>query len=137
MSNPTANNARAWISFLDYNSQAEILKINGRWTTKREPVNYQTNQVDLGEALIVPREVLTVGEEFPISIAVKEAGKDSFFGFNNESYLHNKWQNPDYELTEKTYIVNVKVSSEGKEWNKKFLILNSGRRLGMFKLQMI
>ena len=133
LGNPTANNARAWVSFHDYVTAAEIFKMNGRWTSKKEPVNYATNNVDLGEALITPREIIPPGEETSISIVVKEKGNQEIHGFNNESYLHN-WKNPDYELDEKRYRVKIKISSEGKEWIEEFLLLNPAKSIKTLKL---
>ena len=131
--NPTANNARAWVSFLDYPSKKELVKLNGRWTSKKEPVDYSTGKVDLAEVLVPPRETITPDEETNISVALKDKGKDNLFGFNNESYLHN-WRKPEYELDEKRYVVRVRISSEGKSWFKEFVLLNPGKTLSNFKL---
>lgn len=131
--NPTANNARAWVSFLDYPSKKELVKMNGRWTSKKEPVDYSTGKIDLAEVLIPPRETIPTGEESNISIALKDKGKSNFFGFNNESYLHN-WRKPEYELDEKRYLVRVRISSEGKDWFEEFVLLNPGKNLSNFKL---
>lgn len=133
LSSPTANNARAWVSFHDYLTKTEIVKMNGRWTSKREPVDYATGKIDLAEVLIPPRETIPPEEESNISIALKDDGKSACFGFNNESYLHN-WRHPDYELIDKRYIVKVKVSAEGKEWVKNFLLQNPGNSLKQFKI---
>lgn len=133
LSNPTANNARAWISFLDYLTHTEVFKMNGRWASKREPVDYTTGKVDLAEVLLPSRETIPSGEETNISIAIKDDGKSSCFGFNNESYIHN-WRNPDYELIDKRYIVKVRISAEGKEWTKNFLLHNPGNSLKNFRL---
>lgn len=132
-SNPTANNARAWVSFHDYISGKEVAKMNGRWVSKREPVDYITGKIDLPEALLPPRETIPAGEETNISIALKDKNKPSFFGFNNESYFHN-WRNPELELSEKRYVIKVKISAEGKEWVKEYLLLNPGSSIKNFKL---
>lgn len=132
--NPTANNARAWVSFLDYPSRKELVKMNGRWTSKKEPVDYSTGKIDLAEVLIPPRETIPTDEETNISIALKDKGKNNFFGFNNESYVHN-WRKPEYELDEKRYIVRVRISSEGKDFLNDFILLNPGKSLSNFKIE--
>lgn len=74
LSSPTANNARSWVSFHDYLTKTEIVKMNGRWTSKREPVDYTTGKIDLAEVLILPRETIPAGEETNISVALKDDG---------------------------------------------------------------
>lgn len=132
--NYTANNARAWISFIDIQTKTELLKINGRWTSTKEPVNYTTGTVDIGSALLVSRETIPPGEESEISIALKQNGEKECFAFNNESYLH-AWKKPDFKLEEKRYIVRVKISAEGRTWQKDFVLLNLGTTMKNFKLQ--
>ncbi len=131
--NLTANNARAWVSFLDYPSKKELVKMNGRWTSKKEPVDYSTGKINLAEVLIPPRETIPSGEETNISITLKDKGKNNFYGFNNESYSYN-WRKPEYELDEKRYIVRIRISSEGKDWLTDFVLLNPGKPLSNFKL---
>lgn len=133
LGNLTANNARIWVSFYDYESKNVILKINGRWTSKKEPVNYETNKIDISEALLVPRETIPPGETVNVSVAIKKQDRQPFFGFNNESYLEN-WLKKDYELADKKYIVDIKLSAEGKTYGCQFLLQNPSNRLNNFKL---
>lgn len=134
--NPTAKYTTAWISFLDYDSEAEILKLVGRWSSLKEPVNYTTQTIDIGEVLVIPREIIPVDEETSLVIGIKINGQESCFGFNNHSYFYSqdKWRDPEFELNEKKYKVQVKISSEGNVWSKKFLLLNPGKLLKNFKL---
>ncbi len=112
--NQTANVARSWISFIDILTNAELLKINGRWATTKEPVDYK-GSVNIGDAIIASRETIPPDEESVIPITIKQEGKKECFAFNNESYLYS-WQKPDFELTEKRYKIKVKVAAEGSEW---------------------
>lgn len=132
LGNHSASNARSWVSFADPVTKAELLKINGRWTTTKEPVDYKGG-INIGDALITSRETLPPGEESEIGIAIKEDGKNEAYGFNNESYLFS-WKKPDFELSEKRYILKVKVAAEGKEWSEEFVLVNLGKTLRNFKL---
>lgn len=131
--NNTTSYTKANLIFKYPNSKAEILRIVGRWTSKKEPVDYQTNLPDIGEALLVPREVIPAGEEVNLAIALKEDGSKEFYAFNNESYLHN-WKHPDYELTDKEYLLEVEILSEGNVWRKSFSIINSGSHVSNFRI---
>ena len=127
------NNARVWLSFLDYASKAEMLKINGRWASTKEPVDYQSGQPIIPEVLLPSRDTIPPGEEASISVAIKEKGENSFFPFNNESYLHN-WKNPDYELEEKKYFLRIRILADGNEYQKTFLLINPSKSLKNFKI---
>ncbi len=133
--NPTLNNARAWISFIDPVTKTEIFKINGRWTTTKEPINYDTNKVDFALAILPSREIIPAGEESEISIAIKSINESSTYAFNNESYLH-KWKKSDFELIDNRYLIEVKVAADGNEWKKRFVLLNPGKSTANFKLIM-
>jgi hypothetical protein len=132
--NKTANNARAWINFIDPTTGSEILSINGRWSTTQEPIDYANNQLNIGLILVPSREVIPTGESSDIAVAVKLVNEDSAFAFNNESYLHS-WKKPDYELSGKSYYVEVKIVSDGYEWTKVFTLLNPGRSTKYFRLK--
>ncbi|MBI2601287.1 hypothetical protein HYW42_05035 [Candidatus Daviesbacteria bacterium] len=127
------NNARVWIRFLDFSSKTEFLKINGRWASTKEPVDYVTNQPLIPEILLPSRDTIAPGEEAAVSIAIKESGEDAFFAFNNDSYLHS-WKYLDYELSEKKYWVEIKILSDGDEYIHEFLLTNPSRSLRNFKL---
>ena len=134
LDNQSANNARAWVSFIEPITKSEFFKINGRWTTTKEPVNYETNKADISLALIPPRESIPAGENSVIVIAIKSNNSSSAFAFNNESYLYDNWEKPDHELSENIYIVEVKVTSEGYEWKKRFILHNPGKTTSRFNL---
>lgn len=127
------NNARAWIRFKDFSSKTEFLKINGRWASTKEPVDYVTNQPLIPEILLPSRDTIAPGEDAAISVAIKESGEDTFFAFNNESYLHN-WKHPDFELSDKKYWVEIKILSDGDEYIHEFLLTNPSKSLRNFKL---
>jgi hypothetical protein len=131
--NSSLNNARVWLTFNDYQSEAEVFKINGRWASTKEPVDYGSGQPIIPEILLPSRDSLPTGETAAVSIAIKELGEDSFFAFNNESYLHN-WKNPDYELKDDKYWLEVSLLADGEEYTGKFLFLNPGKSLKNFKI---
>lgn len=130
--NSTATNARVRVYFLDTETKAELLEINGRWTSTKEPVDYRGN-INIGDALIISRETIPPGESAEISIAVKEETKTDCYAFNNESYLYS-WFKQDFLLDQKRYIVRVLITSDGKEWSKEFTMLNLGTTLRNFKI---
>ncbi|QQG43980.1 MAG: hypothetical protein HYW86_03905 [Candidatus Roizmanbacteria bacterium] len=132
ISSNTATNARVWLSFLDPETKAELLKINGRWTTTKEPVDYHGG-VNIGDALLVSRETIPPDESTEISIAIKKQGMDECYAFNNESYLYS-WEKPDFQLDQKRYLLKVKIAAEGKEWVRNFILLNLGKSLKNFRL---
>lgn len=127
------NNARVWLRFNDYSSNVEFLKIDARWASTKEPVDYNTNQLIIPEIILPSRDTIPVGEEAAVSVAIKESGEDSFFPFNNQSYLHN-WKHPDYELTDKKYWLEILLLTDGEEYKHKFLLTNPSKSLRNFKL---
>ncbi len=127
------NNGRAWIIFKDYISKIEMLKINARWASTREPIDYNSGQPLIPEILLPSRDFLPVGESATISVAIKEKTEKSFFAFNNESYLHN-WKNQDFELEENKYLLEVRLLADGKEYKQEFLLTNPSKSLKNFKL---
>lgn len=130
---PSLNNARVWLSFKDYTSNIEILKLNGRWASTKEPVDYSSGQPLIAEILLPSRDTIPQGEEANISIAIKESTEDSFFAFNNDSYLHN-WKNPDFELKDNKYWLEVRLLADGEEYIGKFLLSNPSKSLKNFKI---
>ena len=131
--NSSLNNARVWIRFLDYESEAEMLQINGRWASTKEPVDYQSGQPLISEVLLPSRDTIPSGEEASISIAIKEKGESSFFPFNNESYIHN-WKHTDYELGDRKYLLEIIILGDGNEYKKRFLLTNPSKSLKNFKI---
>lgn len=131
--NSNLNNARVWLIFKELTSSKEVLKISGRWASTKEPIDYSSGQPLIPEILITSRETIPQGEETNISIAIKEYGEDSFFAFNNESYLHN-WKNPDCELKDNKYWLEVCLLADGEEYTGNFLLSNPSKSLKNFKL---
>lgn len=130
--NSPINNARVWLRFKDYSSKIEFLKIDARWSSTKEPVD-NTDRVIFSEIIMPSRDTIPAGEQAAISVAIKEFGEDSFFAFNNQSYLHN-WKNPDYELDEKKYWLEVRLLADGNEYLHEFLLTNPSKALRNFKL---
>jgi len=132
LGNASLNNARVWLSFEEFTSHKEVLKISGRWASTKEPVDYSSGQPLIPEILIPSRDTIPQGEEAAVSIAIKESSEDSFFAFNNESYLHN-WKNTDYELKDNKYWLKIRLLADGDEYIGKFLLSNPSKSLKNFK----
>ncbi len=133
LGNTSLNNARVWLSFGEFTSHKEVLKINGRWASTKEPVDYSSGQPLIAEILLPSRDTIPQGEEANISIAIKESTEDSFFAFNNDSYLHN-WKNPDFELKDNKYWLEIRILADGEEYIGKFLLSNPSKSLKNFKI---
>lgn len=131
--NSSLNNARVRLVFKDYTANIEILKLNGRWASTKEPVDYVSGQPLIPEILIPSRDSVPPGEDATVSVAIKEFGEDSFFAFNNDSYLHN-WKNPDYELQDDKYWLEIHLLADGDEYIGKFLFSNPSKSLRNFKI---
>ncbi len=131
--NSSLNNARVWLVFEEFTSNKEVLKISGRWASTKEPVDYSSGQPLIPEILIPSRDTIPQGEEATVSVAIKESTEDSFFAFNNESYLHN-WKSADYELKDNKYWLKIRLLADGEEYVGKFLLSNPSRSLKNFKV---
>lgn len=134
--NVPAENTRAWVSFCDYDSNAEILNISARWASTKQPIN-DFGRPDWSSILVTSRESIPVGESASLAIVIKTDKSGNVFAFNNESYLFypeysspydTLWSNPDFQVgDDKKYKVCIKVLSQGHEYSEKFTLLNSSR----------
>lgn len=134
--NVPAENARAWVSFRDYDSNAEIFKISARWASTKQPIN-DFGRPDWSSILVTSRESIPVGESASLAIVIKTDKSGDVFAFNNESYSYypeypspydTLWSNPDFQIgNDKKYKVCIKVLSQGHEYSEKFTLLNSNR----------
>lgn len=145
--NVPAENTRAWICFLDYDSKAEIKKISARWASTGQPIN-SFGRPDWSSILVTSRESIPVGEKASLAVAVKTENTDkvdnNIYGFNNESYMfypefpspHDSlWSNPDSLVgDDKKYRVFVKILTQGHEYKEEFILLNSTKLYKSLKL---
>lgn len=132
--NIPAENARAWVSFRDYETGAEIRKISARWATTKQPLN-DFGRPDWSSLLITSRESIPVNESVSLAAAVKTSESDGVYGFNNESYVFypeydspydSLWSNSEFEIgNDKKYKICVKVLTNGHEYKEEFILLNS------------
>lgn len=140
--NSTIRDARAFLIFKDPCSKKEILKINARWYSGKEPLIYLGNKtvVDIGFALIPQRETIPPGEEGGIAIAVKFEGNSNFYAFNNESYLYQDegpWSYSRYKIKKDHILLCVSVKSEGVDYQEEFLIKNPNKTRHDFQLSVL
>lgn len=131
--NSSLNSGRAWIIFQDYSSKIEVLRVNARWASTKEPIDYSSGQPLIPEIVLPSRDTIPPGETAVVSVAIKESSEDSFFAFNNESYLHN-WKNADFELKDNKYWLKVLLLADGEEYSKEFLLLNPSKSLRNFRI---
>lgn len=131
--NVPAESARAWISFLEYETGTEVLKINARWASTKQPIN-DFGRPDWSSILVASRESIPVGESVSVAIAIKTDKSESIFAFNNESYSYypdyappfdSLWSKGEFEIgDDKKYRVYVKILSQGHEFCEEFILLN-------------
>jgi hypothetical protein len=120
-----ATMCRASVSFGDLGSTVPRLTLDGRWTSRPEPVHQ--GAINLGEALTVHREHLVPGDDpIEIAIAIKKEGVTDCFGFNNRSYLYPDWSNPEWALEPDTYWVRVVITAAEARTQRTFHLVNTG-----------
>ncbi len=133
--NVPIENARAWVSFRDYETDTEIRKISARWATTKQPIN-DFGRPDWSSILVTSRESIPIDESVSLAVAIKTNDPDGngIYGFNNESYMfypeygapHDTlWLNPEFEIgDDKKYKICIKVLASGHEYIEKFILLN-------------
>ena len=141
--NVAAENIRAWISYRDYDSSSEIVKVSARWASTKQPIN-DFGRPDWSSILVLSRESIPVGESASLAVVIKTDKSESVFGFNNESYLYypeynlpydTLWSKPEFEIgSEKKYRVCVMVLAQGHEYRKEFILLNPRKSYTSIKL---
>lgn len=134
------NNAKAQINFsLPENSKFTIKTINnGRWATTKEPVDYSTGKVEYSQVLLPSRDSIFIGEEGVVNIAIKKENDKSLYAFNNESYDPRWWPlKPEFEISEKYLIVELKLLADGQNYGFKCALVNSNKKLDSFYLKLL
>jgi hypothetical protein len=63
------------VEFKDPASGEVITRIDGRWASGREP--FFGGQLDFATVVLPQREILVIGENFPIDVAIKFDGSRS------------------------------------------------------------
>ncbi len=131
--NVSAENARAWVSFRDYETGAEIRKISARWASTKQPLN-DFGRPDWSSLLVTSRESIAVNESSSLAVAIKTSESGEIYGFNNESYVFypeydspydSLWSNPEFEVgNDKKYKICVKILTNGHEYREEFILLN-------------
>lgn len=135
----TGSYARCFVEYKDAASGDVILRESGRWASGPEPlVGTQPNI----PAIVIPqREILVVGEDFSIDIALKYEGHAHFYAFNNRSYLPSDddvtlaWTHKDKRLEQDVLHVQVEIWAEGlKVRSRDFILRNPNTSLENFAI---
>jgi hypothetical protein len=136
----TANFARCYVEFKDPASGEVISRIDGRWASVREPF-FAGGQLDFATVILPQREILVIGETFPVDVAVKFDGQRQFYAFNNQSYLpaddhlNVPWTHADKRLERDNLHVEVEVVAEGlRARSETFVLRNPNTSLQGFEL---
>lgn len=131
--NVAAENIRAWISYRDYDSNSEIVKIPARWASTSQPIN-DFGRPDWSSILVTSRESIPVGGAASLVVVIKTDKSENLFAFNNESYLYypeydfpynTLWSKSDFEIgDDKKYRVCVLILAQGHKYRKEFILSN-------------
>lgn len=135
--NRTATQIRVRLEFLDFHSKVSMNTIVARWNSSREPVTPDYKKVDIGLALVPPREVLVPGEESTISVVIRKKDNKYCFPFNNYSYLYQEkdFETEGWKIDDDKFIVKVKIqSAEIDKIGGEFVVLNKST-LEQFKIE--
>lgn len=118
----------------------------GRWTSKAEPLIYGAGSVPIAvnpnDVLTTPREDICPtnddSEAVQIAIGVKYENEDYFYGFNNESYLHQpQLKNPKYQFGLGKFNGEITVITLGKKYVQKFIVHNNSKNRINFRLELV
>lgn len=132
------NNCKANIELLDPITKSIICSYQGRWSSTAEPLIDITNNskiFDPSKAIAGEIETILPGESKELTVAVKFEGEEDFSGFNNWSYVYQKWKNPDWTIKSKSvYLRLILRYNLGKEVAT-FIIANPNGSLTNFRIQ--
>lgn len=125
-----ASLCRASLTFCDAVTGTARFTLEGRWSSRREPLIYLPGQApfpDPGAALTGHRETIVQGDPpHSIVVAIKHEGDVNCYGFNDRSYLSEGGRNPEWALPEGRYLVRCEVAFEEGDAATDFLLGNRG-----------
>jgi hypothetical protein len=129
-----AQQCRAEIGFLRRDGTPLFEKpMTGRWASSPEPqVALLSNGAGGVVAVLTnPQAIKPTVDVYPddaeiLDIAVRVDGETKCYGWNDETYFHQNWRNPDRELRPELYLLEVTVSSSGRKRREHFRLVNDG-----------
>jgi hypothetical protein len=109
----------------------------GRWVSAPEPVVLWDGVIS--PVIANPQVLGATVEIFPgetelLDVAVRVDGETSCFGWNDATYFHPNWRNPDWMLLPSVYLINATIRSSGRKTDQCFRLANDGGTLGTFRL---
>lgn len=128
------------LEFLDPITKAVKFRFQGRWSSTPEPyISFHGEKnkgiFDPSKAVAGEIENIFPGESKEIAVVLKIDGDKKFVGFNNWSYLYEKWWNKDFEIKNDSTLVRIIIRwSTGKK-QKLFVISNPQEAITNFQLQ--
>jgi hypothetical protein len=137
-----AQQCRASISFHRLNGTLFIAEpMAGRWAGgSPEPLVafVQTPNGGTVPVLTNPQEIKSTVDIYPgeveqLDIAIRVSGENEAYGWNNDTYFHQNWRNPNRQLNQQIYLVRLVVTSSGPKCTRWFRIDNDGP-FGSFRL---
>jgi hypothetical protein len=136
-----AQGCRAEIAFLRPDGSPLFAgSMSGRWAGSAEPILLPVQTPTGVSQILANSEQLksTVdiypGEAEELDVAIRVDQENSAYGWNNDSYFHQDWRNPNRELVQGRYLVEVTIRSTGPKCQKRFRIENDGRPFDSLRL---
>jgi hypothetical protein len=120
---------RALLTFKYENGDKVYLpEMLGRWAGTPEPLVpiVINGKLELAVSMIYARDYIDIpsGSKTTLDVALKLDGDEQCYGWNNESYTKRDFRNKDWELDRGVYIVEVRVNTNGREFNQSFKLFN-------------
>ena len=117
----------AWITFhrLDGHKVFDREMV-ARWSETPEPIVELTKTEEAGVARLVGVQIsvdIPAGEYANVDDVAKLKGDDEYYGWSNQSYLHN-WRHPSWRFENDCYLAKIRVKSGGREFSDVFMIFN-------------
>jgi hypothetical protein len=131
---------RAAITFHRSDNKQDIFgrAMEGRWTDSPQPTVLQSSP-EAPRIWIIPEPrtiVVYPGESARLDIAVRVNDDENSYGFNDEAFSCTPtWRNPNWKLSQGTYLVKVVVTSSGQQCARWFSLANSAPSRTAFRLE--
>lgn len=136
--NVSALYCRAQLEFMDVDTGSQLFSLTGRWASTPEPglptLTPGKILFDPSKAMIGEIENIMPGESKPLDVAVKFKGEKHFTGFNNWSYMYQKWQNPDWSTNQTKVRLRVHVTCDSVRVTKDFMLINPNSSISNFRI---
>jgi hypothetical protein len=124
-----ANDVLAEIRFVHHGRTA--LSVSpGRWGDTDQPAVRKAKD-PFGSLIDLNAVPFRIGEQHELNVAFKYEKDPYFYGFNNTTYDHLNWENPEFRLTDGSYEVAVRLFGRLVDEEYRFTLKNLGAGGGL------